>query len=173
MATNVEFQDFSVKVKAQLNDLSKAWLYETAEEIKSQAQRTASTEGWTSSERVNLRDHYKAQVEADKGEATIGNDLEMAYWEEWGTGEHAAHGDGRKDWWIYCPGESGGGSESNHYATREEAERMAAYIREKYGKKAVVTNGREPNYTLEHAFDAVAPGQEEALKRRLREGMGE
>ncbi|MGN1368434.1 MAG: hypothetical protein ACI4WX_06175 [Aristaeellaceae bacterium] len=174
MASNVEFQDFSFQVKAALDSVSKGWLYETAEEIKSQAQRTTSMEGWTNDERVNLRDHYKAHVDADKGEAAIGNDLEMAYWEEWGTGEHAAHGDGRKDWWIYTPGESGGnGSESNHYATREEAEQMAAYIRATYDKEAIVTNGLEPNYTLEHAFDAVKPGAEQDLERRLREGMGE
>lgn len=166
----VKFEDFSLEVKAAINDISIAWLYENAEEIKSQAQRNTSQEGWTSSERAQLRGSYNTNVNEQAGKAQIGSPLEQAYWEEWGTGEHAAHGDGRKDWWIYIPGSSGGGSgESNHYKTREDAEAMAAYIREKYKKPAIVTNGRDPNYTLEKAFTKVKPGAIEDLKQRLKE----
>lgn len=76
---------------------------------------------------------------------------------------------GRQDWWIYIEGGSDqtGGKESNHYKTREEAEQMAAYIKEKYGKTAVVTKGRKPNYTLENAFAAVIPKALKELKSRL------
>lgn len=165
----VKFEDYSLDVKAEINDISIAWLHENAEEIKSQAQRNTSQEGWTSSERAQLRGSYNTLIIGEAGKAQIGSPLEQAYWEEWGTGEHAAHGDGRKDWWIYTPGSSGGGGESTHYKTREEAEQMAAYIREKYKKEAIVTNGREPNYTLEKAFTKVKPGAIEDLKHRLKE----
>lgn len=169
----VKFEDFSMEVIAELNDTTIAWLYETAEEIKSQAQRNTSQEGWTSSERSQLRGSYTAQVDEGEGKAQVGSPLEQAYWEEWGTGEHAAHKDGRKDWWIYIPGQNGGGGgESNHYKTREEAEQMAAYIKAKYNKIAVVTNGREPHYTLENGFTKVAPAAVEDLKDRLK-GMSE
>jgi len=93
-------------------------------------------------------------VDEAKGEAQVGSPMEAAYWEEWGTGEHAAHGDGRKGWWIYIPDQPsmGGG---NTYYDEMEAMMMAAYIQSKYNKKAYVTNGRKPNYTLENAFGKV------------------
>lgn len=168
----VKFEDFSMEVIAELNEETIAWLYETAEEIKSQAQRNTSTEGWTNSERTQLRENYDYKVDEGAGKAFVGNKLVQGFWEEWGTGEHAAHNDGRKDWWIYIPGESGGNGKSNHYKTREEAEQMAAYIKAKYNKIAVVTNGREPHYTLENAKIKVEPGAVEDLKDRLK-GMSE
>lgn len=77
---------------------------------------------------------------------------------------------GRQDWWIYIEGGDGGDhGESNHYKTREDAEEMAAYIQKNYGKKAVVTKGRKPNYTLENAFTETMPKMLKALKERLGE----
>jgi hypothetical protein len=171
MADNVEFQDFSFQVKEALNDTSIAWLYTTSEEIKSQAQRTTSTTGWTDAERTQLRDSYAAKVNESKGEAQVGTPLEQGYWEEWGTGEHAAHGDGRKGWWIYCPDQPsmGGG---NTYHDEMEAMMMAAYIQSTYGKKAYVTNGRKPNYTLENAFGKVKNPAIEKLEQLLKGRMG-
>lgn len=169
----VKFEDFSYQVIAELNDTTIAWLDETASAVVTHAKRNTSTEGWTNSERTQLRGSYSYELDEGAGKALVGNKLEQAYWEEWGTGEHAAHKDGRKDWWIYIPGESGGGGESNHYKTREEAERMAEYIKVKYGKKkVVVTNGREPHYTLENGFKKVTPAAIEYLKDKLK-GMGE
>lgn len=171
MGSRVEFQDFSIDVKAALNDASINWLRETANEVASQADRNTSKEGWTKSERSQLRESYKSVVDESKGQAQVGTPLEQGYWEEWGTGEYAAHGDGRKGWWIYTPGQkSMGGGRS--YATKEDAEKMAAYIRKKYHKEAVVTNGRRPNYTLEKSFEAVKNPAIAELERKLKERMG-
>ena len=169
MANNVEFQDFSFEVKEALNDTSIAWLYTTSEEIKSQAQRNCKTDYEEGMKQ--LKGSYAAKVDESAGEAQVGSPMEAAYWEEWGTGEYAAHGDGRKGWWIYIPGQpSMGGGQS--YSTREEAEQMAAYIKAKYGKTAVVTNGRRPNYTLENAFGAVKNPAIERLEQLLKGRMG-
>lgn len=166
---SVEFQDFSFAVKAALNDVSIAWLYETANDITSRAKRTCRFE-----DEGNVRqlgDSYANRVDEEKGVAQIGSPLEAAYWEEWGTGEYAAHGDGRPGWWIYIPGQqSQGGGKT--YATKEGAEEMAAYIRAAYKKEAVVTNGRRPNYTLEKAFKAVEPKARAALENKLKEMSG-
>lgn len=165
MANHVEFQDFSFEVKGALNDTSIAWLYESANEIKSHAQRNCKTDYEEGGKQ--LKGSYDTTVDEAKGEAQVGSPMEAAYWEEWGTGEYAAHGDGRKGWWIYIPGQpSMGGGQS--YSTREEAEKMAAYIRSKYQKQAVVTNGRRPNYTLEKAFKAVKNPAIAELERRMK-----
>ena len=40
-------------------------------------------------------------MDESKGETTVGNPLENAIWEEFGTGEFAINGDGRKGGWYY------------------------------------------------------------------------
>lgn len=88
---NVEFTDNRIKVEAALDDAVIAFLYEAAGEVEAQTKRaqtrvdTGQTKGaWT---------HH---VDEDKGEAVIGNPLENAIWEEYGTGEYALKGNGRK-----------------------------------------------------------------------------
>lgn len=166
---SVEFQDFSFQVKAKLNDITRAWLHTWSSEIASQAKINCKMSG---DEGNQLRASYKNLVDEEAGKADIGSPLESSWWEELGTGEYAAHGDGRKGWWIYIEGqESQGGGQT--YDTQEEAEQMAAYIRAKYNKKAIVTNGRKPNYTLENAFKAVKPQAISDLESKLKGGLGE
>ena len=166
----VKFQDFSIDVQVALDDVAIKWLYEASGELRSQTQRSVSTGEWTSGERTQLRDSYANVVDEGKGEAYVGSPLESAYWEEWGTGEHAAHGDGRKGWWVYIKdGASRGGGKS--YKTKEEAEEAAEFLRKVKKLDAVVTNGRKPNYTLEHAFDRTKNTVINLLKQRLKERM--
>lgn len=164
----VEFRDFSVKVKAALDEESIAWLHECANEVASQAKRNCTTgEDYS----AQLRGSYDNVVNEGKGEAQIGSPLEQAYWEEWGTGEHAAHGDGRQGWWVFVKGqESGTGGKT--YKTKVEAEDAASFLRKVKGLDAYATNGREPNYTLENAFKHTMPKQEAELNRRLKARMG-
>ena len=171
---DVKFIDNSINVKAALNATTIAWLNEEAAETASQAQRNCrSGESYS----AQLRGSYGFSVNESIGEAQIGSPLEQAFWEEFGTGSHADKSknggkEGRKDWWIYIPGqESGGFGESNHYATKEEAEQMAAYIQAKYGKTAVVTNGKDPNYTLEKAFITRKPLAIANLESKLKKEM--
>ena len=167
---DVKFIDNSIQVKAALNDTTIGWLYEEAAEIASLTQRNCSTGEEYSSQ---LRGSYASAVDEGKGEAQIGSPLEQAFWEEFGTGEYADQSKnggkpGREGWWIYIPGQTsmGGG---NTYKTKEEAEQMAAYIRAKYGKQAVVTNGKKPNYPLEKSFTARKPKSISNLEKKLKE----
>jgi hypothetical protein len=162
----VHFEDFSFDVKAKINESTIAWLYETAHEIESQAKRICQFDDESGGKQ--LKGSYDSQVDEGKGEAKIGSPLESAFWEEWGTGEYAAHGDGRKGWWIYIPGQASmGGGQT--YATKEEAEKMAAFILAAYDKEAIVTNGRQPNYTLEKAFKKTEPKAKARLESILKE----
>lgn len=168
MGSRVEFKDFSIDVKAELDRTTIAWLHEAANEVTAQAQRNCKMEDDTGK---RLKGSYRNVVDEGKGEAQVGTQLEEGYWEEWGTGEYAAHGDGRKGWWVYIRGQaSKGGGKS--YATKEEAEEAAAFLHKVKHLDAVVTNGRRPNYTLEHAFEATKNPAIAQLERMLKEGMG-
>ena len=165
--SKVEFKDFSFNVKAALNDTTIAWLYEWANEITSHAQRNCKMED---DKGKQLKGSYKNKVNESKGEAQVGSQLESAYWEEWGTGEYAAHGDGRKGWWVFVKGqESKGGGKTYH--TKEEAEEAAAYLRSAKKLDAYATNGRRPNYTLEKAFKENHQKAKADLERKLKGRM--
>ena len=167
MAGGVEFKDFSIEVAEALDETTIAWLYEAANEVTSQAQRTCVMEDDVGK---RLKGSYANNVDESKGMATVGTPLEEGYWEEWGTGEYAAHGDGRKGWWVFIRGEaSKGGGQS--YRTKEEAEEAADFLRIVKGLDAVVTNGRPPNYTLERAFEAKRGWAKDRLADMLKERM--
>ncbi len=163
----VEFQDYSIEVKAALNDAAIAWLYKWSEEVASQAKRNCAMDGKMGTQ---LRGSYAAVVDESAGKALVGTPMEAGYWEEFGTGDFAVRSPHRTGWWIYIEGqESGGGGQS--YSTKEEAESMAAYIRARYHKNAVVTNGRKPNHTLEAAYTVTRPDAIADAEKRLK-GLG-
>lgn len=91
----VVFTDNSEKVKVELNDKVIQWLYESAGEIQAGAVRNSRVDTG------QLKGSWKYFVEEDKGEATVGSELENAILEEFGTGEWAINGDGRQTPWKY------------------------------------------------------------------------
>ena len=91
----VEFKDNSLKVKAALNEKTIAWLHEAAGEIESQTKHN------TRVDTGQLKNSWANTVDESNGTATVGSPLENSVWEEFGTGEYALHGDGRKTAWTY------------------------------------------------------------------------
>lgn len=153
----VEFNDYSIEVKAALNDKTKAWLAEWANEIASTAKDNCALDGEAG---VQLRGSYRAEVDGGTGEAKVGTALEAGYWEEYGTGEYAVHGDGRKGWWVYKDGYEGKGGD---VLTEAKAKAIAA------SDPAIhATNGRRPNATLEKAFTTTAPKAKADLEKKLK-----
>lgn len=112
----VEFKDNSIAVKAALGDAAEAFLREAAGELVSQTARN------TRVDTGQLKSSWQYTIRGSV--AMIGSPLENAIWEEFGTGEYALEGDGRKGGWIY---------------------------RNKEGK-TVFTLGKRPNRTLYRAF---------------------
>jgi hypothetical protein len=165
----VEFKDFSAKIKDIVNDACTEWLYECSHEIASQAQRntTPGTDYYS-----ELRDSYRPEVNEGQAEAKIGSPLEQAYWEEWGTGEHAVADPHRTGWWVYVKGQESTPGGGKHYKTKADAERAASFLRRLKKLDAYATNGRDPNYTLENAFKVTAPKQEPKLQQKLNERLG-
>lgn len=116
---SVEFQDFSVQVKEAVGEKAAQFLEEAAAEIESAAKRNSRVDTG------QLKGSWDHQVNESAQEATIGSPLQNAIWEEFGTGEYAAGGDGRKGGWYYVDSEGNG-----HF-----------------------THGKKPNHTLQKAFD--------------------
>lgn len=91
----VEFHDFTIKVQGAINDKIDAVLEECAGEIESQAKRNSRVD--TS----KTKNSFQHMVDTDSHTAYIGSNYENAIWEEFGTGEHALKGNGRKGGWRY------------------------------------------------------------------------
>ena len=166
----VKFNDYSMKVNVALNDITKQWLHEASFEVQAHAQRNCKMDD---EEGRRLRQSYKNVVDEDKGEAIVGSPRESVYWEEFGTGSHAAHGDGRKGWWVYVKNGETRSKTGATYSSRAEAEEAAEFLRKVKKLDAYATNGHDPNYTLENAFKQNSAKLENRLEDMLKEGMGE
>lgn len=92
---SVEFHDYSIEVKAKINDALIAALHEASGEIVSQTARN------TRVDTGQTKGSFEYVVDESKLESTIGSPLENAIWEEFGTGLQALNGDGRKTAWRY------------------------------------------------------------------------
>ena len=92
---DIVFEDFSIQVKAAIDDKINIALEECAGELESQVERnTRVATGKT-------KNSFRHLVDTDSHVATIGSSEENAIWEEFGTGEYALHGNGRKGGWFY------------------------------------------------------------------------
>lgn len=144
----VRFDDYSIKVTDALDGAAKRFLIEAANEVTSQTIRT------TPPKKQQLRGSWSNSVDEGTKTAQIGSPLEESFWNEFGTGSYAMHGDGRKGWWVYIEGQSRGAKNSKVYNSQQEAEEAAEFLRKVKGLPAVVSNGEPPQRTLENAFAA-------------------
>ena len=90
-----ELEDYSDKVIKDLKNKAIKALTESAGEIEAQAKRNSRVDTG------QLKSSWKYSVDEMRFEAKIGSPLENAIWEEYGTGEFALNGNGRKGGWTY------------------------------------------------------------------------
>ena len=134
---DVRFENNSVQVKEAMNDAIIAWLYEVGGELASQTARnsrvdTGQTKGsWTYA--VDESDQY----------AIVGSNYQNAIWEEFGTGQYALQGNGRKTPWAYKD------SKGNWHKT----------------------TGKRPNRALWNAFESLKTKLQKSLENHLK-GLG-
>lgn len=91
----VTFIDNHIIIEEKIKSAGVAWLHEACGEIEAQTKRnskvvTGKTKG-----------SYQYKVDESKMEGVVGSDYQNAIWEEFGTGEYAIKGDGRKGGWFY------------------------------------------------------------------------
>ena len=95
MANNVIFEDYTIKVQNAMDSKINVVLEECAGEIESQAKRN------TRVDTGRTKNAWSHRIDEATHTATIGNPMENAIWEEFGTGEYALQGNGRKGGWSY------------------------------------------------------------------------
>lgn len=142
---SVKFEDFSIEVQQALSEAAIQFLEEAASELQSQAQRKTAV-GRVSGGKT--KGDWKHVVDESKLEATIGNTNQNAIWEEFGTGEYALEGKGRRGGW-YIPIGEGEGQISQSVVD-------AYNMKVSYGKdgmKYAYTTGKKPKRMLHNAFE--------------------
>lgn len=97
MSMSVEFKDFSIEVKARLSKLAYQAVEESIGEVESQTKRNTAVD--TGQTKNSWTHTVKNTSEGCTG--TVGSPLQNAVWEEFGTGEYALNGNGRKGGWFY------------------------------------------------------------------------
>lgn len=102
----IEFKDNTIQVKNAIDDQINIVLEECAGELESQTKRNSRVKTG------KTRNSFRHVVDDSKHIATIGSSEENAIWEEFGTGEYALNGNGRKGGWAYVD------EEGNRYFTR-------------------------------------------------------
>ena len=136
MADGMQFEDNRMMVKEAIGEKAVAFLLEAVAELQSQTARNSRVDtGQT-------KGSWSTHVDETTLEAVVGSTLENAIWEEFGTGEYALHGDGRKTPWVYT---------DRHGVTH-------------------LTRGKRPNRALWNAFESQKPKlikRAEALMKEL------
>jgi Bacteriophage HK97-gp10, putative tail-component len=92
---SVKFENYSIQVKAAINATAVAFLHEACGELEAQVKRN------TKVDTGKTKGSWEYAVDEKKLEGHIGSNYENAIWEEFGTGEYALNGDGRKGGWKY------------------------------------------------------------------------
>ena len=90
---NFKFEDNQIEVKAKMNNIIAATLEEAAGDVESQTKRN------TRVKTGKTKNSWQHKVVENT--AYIGSDYENAIWEEFGTGDYALEGNGRKGGWFY------------------------------------------------------------------------
>ena len=100
--SEVVFEDYTINVQNAIDDRINAVLEECAGELESQVKRNSRVKtGKTKSS-------FRHTVDEEAHVAYIGSSDENAIWEEFGTGEYALEGNGRKGGWFYVDAEGNG-----------------------------------------------------------------
>ena len=153
--STIKLTDHLPAITDNVKKIALQWLEETSGELEAQTKRnSASDTGQT-------KNSWTHKVDASAMEAVAGSDLENAIWEEYGTGEYAAGGDGRKGAW-YVPVESVTGTKKPAYNGK------VVIVYGKNGQAYYKTNGKHPKKPLHNSWDRVIPKAKKALAAQLK-----
>lgn len=133
----LNFEDNRIECKGALNDAIIAFLHEIGGELASQTARNSRVKSG------QTKGSWNYIVDEQEQKTTVGSPLENAIWEEFGTGEYALNGDGRKGGWCY---------------------------KDEMGKTHF-TYGKKPNRALWNAFQTLKPSIQSAMEEKLK-GIG-
>lgn len=138
MSNEIKFKDYSDEVKERLDQKILQWLEEAKKSIASQASRNSPVDTGA------LKASFQTDSFVDEAEqvAYIGSTLEYSVWQEFGTGEYALNGNGRKGGWGYEDPKTG---------------------------DSIWTHGNKPRRMLYHAFEQKKEKVKNRAKKLLGE----
>lgn len=95
MGMDIHIETHQDEVNMRFREIAVAWLHEACGELVSavrnnQRVRTGKT-----------RQSWRYVIDESRLEGLVASDAENAIWEEFGTGEYALNGNGRKGGWRY------------------------------------------------------------------------
>ncbi len=135
MPDEIQFENNSVQVKAAISEKIVAFILECLAELQAQTARNSRVDtGQT-------KGSWNTYLDEANLEGLVGSALENAIWEEFGTGEYALNGDGRKGGWYY----------------------------EDRNGEGHFTHGKKPNRALWNAFTSLKPKLIALAEKKLKE----
>lgn len=158
VGSTIKFEGMSDEVLAKFKQAAIAGLTEAAGEIQAQVIRNTRTDTG------QLKSSWKYTVDDNKMEAQIGSPLENAIWEEFGTGEYALEGNGRKTPW-YIPVDSYKGHKKPTFNGK------VTIVYGENGKAFYKTNGKKPRRMLYNAFNDKKAKVEAIITEKFKEKM--
>ena len=153
--STIKLKNHLPNIQGKVNSAALEWLEEAAGELESETKRN------TTADTGQLKNSWTHKVDRGAAEAVVGSPLENAIWEEYGTGEHAAEGNGRTSPW-FVPVESVTGTKKPSYQGK------VIVVYGKNGRAYYKTDGKQPQMTMHNAWDQVMPKAEKALAAKLK-----
>lgn len=132
---DIRFEDYSGEVKQHLREQLIKGLHESSGEVRDQTKRNSRVDTG------KLKRSWKYVINESKLESKIGSEEQNAIWEEYGTGEYATNGNGRKGGWFYVDAKGKG-----HF-----------------------THGKRPNKTLQNAIRTKKSTVKRIMERCLKD----
>ena len=96
---DIKFIDHTEEVQGVIAELAYASFEEVAGELESQVKRNTAVK--TGQTKNSWRHRVYGSMMAGEYHAEVGSDYQNAIWEEFGTGDYALNGNGRKGGWFY------------------------------------------------------------------------
>lgn len=135
---DVNFEDYSMQVISKITQKAIAALYEGGGELASQVKRGSLVNTG------QLKNSWDYDIDEAELKATVGSPLENAIWNEFGTGQYALSGNGRKTPWKY----------KDHKGTWH------------------TTTGKKPQRTFNNAFVKFKPKFQKIVQLKFKELNG-
>lgn len=132
--SNIKVENNTFKVINLLQDQAIQFLYEAGGELQAQVKRNTRVDSG------QLKGSWEYIVDEGDMKVTVGSSLENAIWEEFGTGQWAEGGKGRKTPWKYKDGKG-----NWHY-----------------------TRGKKPSRAFQNAIDKTMPKLKKRLEHLMR-----
>lgn len=101
--STIKFNDYTIEVKEAIAELAYRCVEESAGELESQVKRNTRVD--TGQLKNSWSHNTTGSMMTGEFKSTIGSPLENAIWEEFGTGDYALEGNGRKGGWFYVDNE--------------------------------------------------------------------